>query len=129
MGDRYDIGVDVGEGKDKTFATLLRIGEDGKYVPVISTDNITWADSIQRTGYVGAEAREYTFSAEVTYVQEVFNSLCDFSKDCERIAKSLPKVIKSWTEFIYACEGFRGKQRKTTYKTIRRDCAKRNKNN
>ena len=35
MEDRYDISVDIGEDNSRSIATLCRIGEDGKYIPVI----------------------------------------------------------------------------------------------
>ena len=115
MGDRYDISVDIGEGKDKTFATFLRIGEDGKYIPVISTDSLTLAESIQRKNY-GVESKKYTFSAEIVDVDccalRGFFGL-DFVRD-------MMNALLSYR--VDTC----GKRRKTTYKTIRRDCAKRN---
>lgn len=163
MEDRYDISVDIGEGKDKTFATLFGIGEDGKYIPVISTDSLTLADSIQRKNY-GVESGEYTFSADIVDTNakvidelffnkkmKTFEERCDeayANKDIDALVgimftnrllafNGLASNIKTLNrEFNYAatlwkklCEAMFpivGKQRKTTYKTIRRDCAKRN---
>ena len=115
MEDRYDISVDIGEGKDKGVQCWIRIGEDGKYIPVISTDSFTLADSIQRKNY-GIESRKYTFSAEIVDVdhyalRRLFG--LDFVRD-------MTNALLSYR--VDTC----GKQRKTTYKTIRRDCAKRN---
>lgn len=86
MEDRYDISVDIGEGKDYSVATLLRVDESGKCI----------------------------------------YSLCGLRGEWERLSEALDKTIEAWTKFVFSCEIMRGKRRKTTYKTIRRDCAKRN---
>lgn len=62
MEDRYDISVDIGEGKDYSVTTLF---EDGEYRPIAVTDSISFGDSVQRSGHVGVEAGEYSFSAEI----------------------------------------------------------------
>ena len=163
MGDRYDIGVDIGEDNSWSVNTLCRIGEDGKYIPVIPTDTLSFADSVQRSGYVGVEAGELSFSAKVDTNAKVVDELffnkkmktfeerCDeayANKDINALVgimftnrllafNGLASNIKTLNrEFNYAttlwkklCEAMFsivGKQRKTTYKTIRRDCAKRN---
>lgn len=61
MGDRYDISVDIGEGKDKGVQCWIRIGDDGKYIPatvIDTTTTISLADSVQRSGYASVEAGE-----------------------------------------------------------------------
>lgn len=114
MGDRYDIGVDIGEGKDKAFATLFRIGEDGKYIPVIPTDSLFLSDSIQGDGYVVVDSGVVTFSSEIVpYCQDTLSVLFGWKNvrpliGCHERCRVLTKRCK------------------TTYKTIRRDCAKRN---
>ena len=119
MEDRYDISVDIGDGKDKGVQYWIRIGDDGKYIPVAvidTTTTISLADSVQRSGYVGVEAGELSFSAEIVDVdhyalRELFR--LDFVRD-------MTNALLSY------CVDTCGKRRKTTYKTIRRDCAKRN---
>ena len=160
MEDRYDIGVDIGEGKDCSVVTLF---ENGKYRPIAVCDSISFADSIQRKNY-GVEFKEYTFSADIVDTNtkvinelffnkkmKTFEERCDeayANKDINALVgimftnrllafNGLASNIKTLNrEFNYAttlwkklCEAMFpivGKQRKTTYKTIRRDCAKRN---
>ena len=119
MEDRYDISVDIGEGKDKGVQYWIRIGDDGKYIPasvIDTTTTISLADSVQRSGYIGVEAGELTFSAKIVdvddYVLRVLFGL-DFVRD-------MTKALLGY------CVDTCGNRRKTTYKTIRRDCAKRN---
>lgn len=164
MEDRYDISVDIGEDNSRSVATLCRIGEDGKYIPVITTDSLSFADSVQRSGYIGVESGEYTFSADIVDTNtkvigelffnkkmKTFEERCDeayANKDINALVgimftnrllafNGLASNIKTLNrEFNYAatlwkklCEAIFpivGKQRKTTYRTIRRDCAKRN---
>lgn len=157
MEDRYDIGVDIGEGKDCSVVTLF---ENGEYRPIAVCDSISFADSVQRSGYVGVEAGELSFSAELVetstdalkfllgeYEHKTFRDLCDeayLSGDywaLFALAMSKMRVFwgypQSFADLNYArglllklCRRKRGqrvgKTRKTTYKTIRRDCAKRN---
>ena len=53
MEDRYDISVDIGEGKDKSVATLFEIYDNGEYRPIATTmDVIRNTCDIQRSGYV-----------------------------------------------------------------------------
>ena len=163
MEDRYDISVDIGEDNSWSIETLCRIGEDGKYIPVISMDSLTLADSIQRKNY-GVESGKYTFSADIVDANaqvidafffnkkmKTFEERCDeayANKDINALVgimfnnrllafNGLTSNIKTLNrEFNYAatlwkklCEAMFpivGKQRKTTYKTIRCDCAKRN---
>lgn len=160
MEDRYDISVDIGEGKDKSVATLFRNGE---YIPIAVCDSISFADSIQRKNY-GVESGEYSFSADIVDTNakvinelffnkkmKTFEERCDeayANKDINALVgimftnrllafNGLASNIKTLNrEFNYAatlwkklCEAMFpivGKQRKTTYRTIRRDCAKRN---
>ena len=115
MEDRYDISVDIGEGKDYSVTTLF---ENGEYRPIAVCDTISFADSVQRSGYVGVEAGELTFSAEIVNVSD-YALRALFGLDFVRDMKN---ALLSYC--VYTC----GTRRKTTYKTIRRDCAKRNRN-
>lgn len=135
MEDRYDISVDIGEGKDKGVQCWIRIGDDGKYIPatvIDTTTTISFADSVQRSGYVGIESGEYTFSAEVVDVDDyALRGLFSLSKEMELLGVSFKKLLDSqiayWDLIVSLCNQVKGsKRRKTTYKTIRRDCAKRN---
>ena len=65
MEDRYDISVDIGEGKDYSVATLFENGENGEYVPFAVTDTISFGSDVEHSGYVGIEAGELSFSAEI----------------------------------------------------------------
>lgn len=161
MEDRYDISVDVGEGKDRSVATLFEISKDGKYIPLAVSDTISFGSDVEHSGYVGVEAGEYTFSAELVetstdalkfllgeYEHKTFRDLCDeayLAGDYWALfALAMSKMCVFWglnpqsfADLNYAqglllklCRRKRGqrvgKTRKTTYKTIRRDCAKRN---
>ena len=161
MEEGYDISVDIGDGKDYSVATLF---ENGEYRPIAVSDSISFADSVQRSGYVGVEAGELSFSAEIVDTNtkvidelffnkkmKTFEERCDeayANKDINALVgimftnrllafNGLASNIKTLNrEFNYAatlwkklCEAMFpivGKRRKTTYKTIRRDCAKRN---
>jgi hypothetical protein len=117
MGEDLDIvGVDIGEGKDKSIATLFKIGEDGEYRPIAVCDSISFADSVQRSGYVGVESGEYTFSAKIVDVDDY----------ALRVLFDLDFVRDMTNALLSYCVDTCGTRRKTTYRTIRRDCAKRN---
>jgi hypothetical protein len=114
MGDRYDISVDIGEDNSRSIATLFRIGEDGKYIPLAVSDTISFGSDVEHSGYVGVEAGELSFSAEVVpYSHDALCELFGLRDACIRLLERIEKMAT-------------GKRRKTTYKTIRRDCAKRN---
>ena len=130
MGEDLDIvGVDAAEGKDKSVATLFKIGENGEYRPIAVYDTISFGSDVEHSGYVGVDAGEYTFSAEVVDIRphEIIYRLCGLNAEWERISEALDRTIRSWEQYCRLCERLQyRKQRKTTYKTIRRDCAKRN---
>ena len=123
------VGVDVGEGKDYSVATLF---ENGEYRPIAVCDSIVFADSVQRSGYVGVEAGELTFSAEIVDVDDyALRGLFGLFKEMELQGVAFKKLLDSqiacWDLMVSLCNQVKGgKRRKTTYKTIRRDCAKRN---
>lgn len=108
------------------------IREDGKYIPVIPTDSLSFADSVQRSGYVGVEAGELTFSAEIVDVdycalRELFGLFKEMELQGVALKKLLDSQIACWDLMVSLCNQVKGsKRRKTTYKAIRRDCAKRN---
>jgi hypothetical protein len=67
MEDSYDIGVDVGEGKDRGVQCWIRIGDDGKYIPatvIDTTTTISFADSVQRSGCVGLSTKTSNYHNE-----------------------------------------------------------------
>lgn len=106
MEDRYDISVDIGEGRDKCVATLLEIGENGEYRPIVTMDVIRNTCDIQRSGYVCLDLScegKFSFSSPFSLIR-----------------------LQQYTKQLLAYRVDIGKRRKTTYKTIRRDCAKRN---
>lgn len=129
MGDGYDIGVDTAEGKDKSIATLF---ENGEYRPIALSDTISFGSDVEHSGNVGVEAGELTFSAEIVDVDYcALSELLGLFKEMELIGVSFKKLLDSqiayWDLMVYLCNQVKGsKRRKTTYKTIRRDCAKRN---
>lgn len=122
MGDRYDIGVDIGEGKDYSVATTFRCWN--------RDDQERLLDELDPMAHdLGVEAGEYTFSAEVVDIRphEIIYHLCGLNAEWERISEVLDRTIRSWEECLRLCERLQyRKRRKTTYRTIRRDCAKRN---
>lgn len=129
MEDRYDISVDIGDGKDYSVATLF---ENGEYRPIALSDTISFGSDVEHSGYVGVEAGEYTFSAEIVDVADyALRELLGLFKEMELQGVAFKKLLDSqiayWDLMVSLCNQVKGsKRRKTTYKTIRRDCAKRN---
>lgn len=155
------VGVDSAEGKDYSVVTLF---DNGTYRPIALSDTISFGSDVEHSGYVGVEAGELSFSAEIVDTNtkvidelffnkkmKTFEERCDeayANKDINALVgimftnrllafNELASNMKTLNrEFNYAatlwkklCEAMFpivGKQRKTTYKTIRRDCAKRN---
>lgn len=128
MEDRYDISVDIGDGKDYSVATLF---ENGEYRPIAVCDSISFGD-VEHSGYVGVEAGELTVSTKIVDVDNyALRGLLGLSKEMELLGVSFKKLLDSqiayWDLMVSLCNQVKGsKRRKTTYKTIRRDCAKRN---
>ena len=129
MGDRYDIGVDIGEGKDYGVATLF---VNGEYRPIQEIDSISFGSDVEHSDYVGVEAGELSFSAEVScHSRDIIRMLFGWSDEFNAQSVAFSRLLKTYGEFAEWMERFcslarKGKRRKTTYKTIRRDCAKRN---
>lgn len=60
-------------------------------------------------------------------VHEICYRLSGVRAEHKRLTEALDRVLKSWEECCRLCERIqRRNRRKTTYRTIRRDCAKRN---
>lgn len=122
MGDRYDFGV----------ATLFAIGENGEYRPIEAIDSISFGGDAEHSGYVGVEAGELSFSAEVSeHSRDIIRMLFGLSDEFNAQSVAFSRLLKTYDEFAEWMERFyslarKGKCRKTTYRTIRRDCAKRN---
>lgn len=113
MEDRYDISVDIGEGKDYTSQVFLH-GKEVKWDEPINTLFIKSA--------MEEEMKRYVRLCDIIMPLRMGNIL---------LRDSLQGVCKSFEEWrLLMCriEALKvsGKRRKTTYKTIRRDCAKRN---
>lgn len=120
MEDRYDISVDIGDGKDYSVATLF---ENGEYRPIAVCNAISFSGDVEHSGYVSAEIVDVDYCA----LRELFGLF----KEMELIGVSFKKLLDSqiayWDLMVSLCNQVKGnKRRKTTYKTIRRDCAKRN---
>jgi hypothetical protein len=100
MGDRFDIRLDLGKDKDKGVTTLYMVGHDGIVHPIGSC-----VESLVSTN--NNEQEEHSLCA-LTYSFSV--RISDIKK------KAIQELFK----------GCLGKRRKTTFKTIKRNCAKRN---
>lgn len=94
---------------------------DGNEIKGVA-DAISFDSEVERSGYVGVE----TFSEKMN-IHEICYRLSGVRAEYERLTEALDRVLKSWEECCRLCERIqRRKRRKTTYRTIRRDCAKRN---
>lgn len=109
MDDRYDISVDMGEGQKRLLDELDPMAHD-----------------------LGVEYGELSFSAEVSeHSLDILRVLFGLSEEFNAQGVTIKRLLKSYNEYVEWVERFcslasKGKHRKTTYKTIRRDCAKRN---
>jgi len=113
MEDRYDISVDIGEGKDCTSQVFLH-GKEVKWDDPIDTLFIKPA--------MEEEMKRYTRLCDIIMQLHKENILLRDS------LKGICKPIEECRLLMYRIEALKvsGKQRKTTYKTIKRNCAKRN---
>ena len=100
MGDRYDIRLDLGKGKDKGVKTFYMVGHDGVLHPIGSC-----VESLVST--TNDKPHQHSIGA-ITYTWSF------------RISNAYKRAIN---ELFKGCFG---KRKKTTYKTIKRNCAKRN---
>lgn len=102
MEDRYDISVDIGNGKDYSVATLF---EDGEYRPIGVCDAISFGGDVEHSGYVGVEAGELSFSAEVVdmpnddFLKGLMDIVCpkrfedDFKEFADEVSRGLSRVM------------------------------------
>ena len=113
MGDRYDISVDIGEGKDYTSQVFLHVKEE-KWDDPIDTLFIKPAMEEEMKRYARLCDIIMPLHMEYILLRDSIGGVC--------------KSLEEWRLLMCRIEGLKvsGKQRKTTYKTIRRDCAKRN---
>lgn len=81
---------------------------------------------------LGVECGELSFGAEVSeHAYDTIRMLFGWSEEFNAQGVAFNALLKTYNEMAEWMERFcslarRGKRRKTTYKTIRRDCAKRN---
>lgn len=115
MDDRYDISVDIGVGKDCASQVFLH-GKKVKWDKSIDTLFIKPAmeEEMKRYAYAGLHDIIMPLHIENILLRDSLKGLCSSIEECSLLMCRIEelKVV--------------GKRRKTTYKTIRRDCAKRN---
>lgn len=113
MKNRYDISVDVGEGKDYTSQAFLH-GKEVKWDKPIDTLFIKPAMEEEMTRYARLCDIIMPLHMETMLLCEGLKRVCKSIEECSLLMCRIEGLKVS------------GKRRKTTYKTIRRDCAKRN---
>ena len=113
MEDRFDISVDIGEGKDYSSQVFLH-GKEVKWDKPIDTLFIKTAMEEEMKRY--ARLCDIIMPLHMGYIflSDSITGLCKSIEECRPLMCRIEALKVS------------GKQRKTTYKTIRRDCAKRN---
>lgn len=81
---------------------------------------------------VGVDVGTLSFSAEVSeHSCDILRMLFGWSEEFNAQSVAFSRLLKTYDEWVEWIGRFyslarKGKRRKTTYKTIRRDCAKRN---
>lgn len=102
MEERYDISVDIGEGKGCSVATLF---EDGEYRPIGVCDTISFGSDVEHSGYVGVETGELSFSAGVVdvpnddFLKGFMGIVCpkrfedDFEEFANEVSRGLSRVM------------------------------------
>jgi hypothetical protein len=113
MGERYDISVDIGEGKDYTSQVFLH-GKEVKWDEPIEPLFIKLAMEEEMKRYARLCDIIMPLHMENILLREGIKRVCKSIEECRLLMCRIEALKVS------------GKQRKTTYKTIRRDCAKRN---
>ena len=113
MEDRYDISVDIGEGKDYASQVFLH-GKEVKWDKPIEPLFIKPAMEEEMKRYARLCDIIMPLHMEYILLRDSIGGVC--------------KSLEEWRLLMCRIEGLKvsGKYRKTTYKTIRRDCAKRN---
>lgn len=99
------VGIDIGEGKDKSIAALFKIGENGEYRPIAVCDSISFGSDVEHSSYVGVEAGELSFSVEVVdvpnddFLKELMGIECpkrfedDFEEFADEVLRGLSRVM------------------------------------
>lgn len=113
MEDRYDISVDIGEGKDCTSQVFLH-GKEVKWDDPIDTLFIKPAMQEEMKRYARLCDIIMPLHMENILLRDSLKGVCKSMEECRLLMCRIEALRVS------------GKQRKTTYKTIRRNCAKRN---
>lgn len=113
MEDRYDISVDIGEGKDCTSQVFLH-GKEVKWDKPIEPLFIKQAMEEEMKRYVRLCDIIMPLHMEPILLRDSLKGVCKSMEECRLLMCRIEALRVS------------GKQRKTTYKTIRCNCAKRN---
>lgn len=113
MEDRYDINIDIGEGQDYTSHVFFH-GKVVKWDEPIDTLFIKPAMEEEMKRYARHCDTIMPLHMETILLRDSLKSVCKSMEECRLLMCRIEALRVS------------GKQRKTTYKTIRRDCAKRN---
>lgn len=113
MGDRYDISVDTGDGKDYTSQVFLH-GKEVKWDKPIEPLFIKPAMEEEMKRYARLCDIIMPLHMELIFLRDSLKGVCKSIEECSLLMYRIEALKVS------------GKRRKTTYKTIRRDCAKRN---
>lgn len=104
-----ETSVDIGDGKDSPFQAFLH-GKVVKWDKPIDTLSIKPAMEEEMKRY----ARLCDMHMENILLRDSLKSVCKSIEECRLLMCRIEALKVS------------GKRRKTTYRTIRRDCAKRN---
>lgn len=113
MEDRYDISVDTGDGRDYTSQVFLH-GKEVKWDEPINTLFIKSAMEEEMKQYARLCDIIMPLHMETILLREGLKRVCKSIEECSLLMCRIEALKVS------------GKRRKTTYKTIRRYCAKRN---
>ena len=113
MEDRYDISVDIGEGKDYPSQVFLH-GKEVKWDDPIDTLFIKPAMQEEMKRYARLCDIIMPLHMENILLRDSLKGVCKSMEECRLLMCRIEALRVS------------GKQRKTTYRTIRRNCAKRN---
>ena len=130
----YDISVDIGEGQERFLDELDPMAHDLGFKSIadtISFDIGAGEDKGVMSVY-DIKMGKYEFGVEVSeHSLDILRVLFGLSNEFNAQSVAVKRLLKAHNEYVEWVERFcslarKGKHRKTTYKTIRRDCAKRN---
>lgn len=113
MEDRYDISVDIGDEKDYTSQVFLH-GKEVKWDKPIEPLFIKLSMVEEMKRYARLCDIIMPLHMEYILLRDSLKGVCKSIEECRLLMCRIEALKVS------------GKRRKTTYKTIRRDCAKRN---